>query len=51
MSGWDLKQKILKTALHHAIANDKTTIDMRDIEYAFKQSKIKTVNEVKNMYE
>lgn len=51
MSGRDLKQKILKTALHHAIANDKTTIDMRDIEYAFKQSKIKTVNEVKNMYE
>ena len=51
MSGRDLKQKILKTSLHHAIANDKTVIDMKDVEYAFKQSKIKTVEEVKDMYE
>lgn len=51
MSGRDIKQKILKTALHHAFSQEKTEIDMKDIEYAFKQSKIKIKNEVKDMYE
>ncbi len=51
MSGRDIKQKILKTALHHAFTQEKTEIDMKDIEYAFKQSKVKIKNEVKDMYE
>ena len=50
MSGRDIKEKILKTALHHAIASDKDTVDMDDIDYAFKSSKIKT-NNVKGMFE
>ena len=50
MSGRDIKEKILKTALHHAIANEKTIIDMDDIEYALKSSKIK-INDVKGMFE
>lgn len=51
MSGRDLKQKILKTALHHAFSEEKDEMDMKDIEYAFKQSKVKIQNEVKDMYE
>ena len=51
MSGRDLKQKILKTALHHAFSEEKDELDMKDIEYAFKQSKVKIQNEVKDMYE
>ncbi|WP_295722862.1 AAA family ATPase [uncultured Methanobrevibacter sp.] len=51
MSGRDIKQKILKTALHHAFSQEKTEINMKDIEYAFKQSKVKIKNEVKDMYE
>lgn len=51
MSGRDLKEKILKTAVHHGIAHDKKKIDMLDINHALKQSKKKTVNEVKDMYE
>ena len=50
MSGRDIKEKILKTALHHAIANDKDTIDMRDIDYALTSSKIK-ITDVKGMFE
>lgn len=50
MSGRDIKEKILKTALHHAIANDKDIVDMKDIDYAVKSSKIKT-NTVKGMFE
>jgi AAA family ATPase len=50
MSGRDIKEKILKTALHHAIANDKDLVDMEDIDYAFKSSKIK-INTVKGMFE
>ena len=50
MSGRDIKEKILKTALHHGISHDKNIIDMKDIEYALKASKIKN-NEVKGMFE
>ena len=50
MSGRDIKEKILKTALHHAIANDKDIVDMKDIDYAVKSSKIKT-STVKGMFE
>ena len=50
MSGRDIKEKLLKTALHHAIANENTIIDMGDIEYALKSSKIK-INDVKGMFE
>ena len=51
MSGRDLKQKILKTSLHHALSEEKDEIDMLDIQYALKQSKKKIENEVKDMYE
>lgn len=50
MSGRDIKEKILKTALHHAIASDKDCVDMADIDYALNSSKIK-VNDVKGMFE
>ena len=50
MSGRDIKEKILKTALHHAIASDKDIVDMNDIDYALKSSKIK-INTVKGMFE
>ncbi len=50
MSGRDIKEKILKTALHHAIASDKDIVDMEDIDYSLKSSKIKT-NTVKGMFE
>ena len=50
MSGRDIKEKILKTALHNAIANDKSVMDMTDIEYALKSSKVK-ISDVKGMFE
>lgn len=50
MSGRDIKEKILKTSLHHAIANDRDEITMKDIEYSLNASKIKTTD-VKGMYE
>jgi AAA family ATPase len=50
MSGRDIKEKILKTALHHAIASDKDIVDMKDIDYSLKSSKIQT-NTVKGMFE
>ncbi len=50
MSGRDIKEKVLKTALHHAISNDKTTVEMSDIDYALKNSKVK-ISEVKGMFE
>ena len=50
MSGRDIKEKILKTALHHAISHDKETVDNKDVEYALKASKIKN-SEVKGMFE
>lgn len=50
LSGRDLKEKILKTALHNAIANDSETITMEHINYAIKTSKVKN-NDVKGMFE
>lgn len=50
LSGRDLKEKILKTALHNAIANDDETITMKNIDYAIKASKIKNTD-VKGMFE
>lgn len=50
MSGRDIKEKILKTALHHAISDDKKIVEMSDIDYAFKNSKFKST-EVKGMFE
>ncbi len=50
MSGRDIKEKILKTALHHAISHDKEIVDKKDVEYALKASKIKN-SEVKGMFE
>lgn len=50
MSGRDLKEKILKTSLHNAIANDQETITMENIEYSIQSSKIKNID-VKGMFE
>ncbi len=50
MSGRDIKEKILKTSLHHAISKDKDIVDMDDIHYALKVSKLNK-NEVKGMFE
>ena len=50
MSGRDIKEKILKTALHHAIANDKDIVDMSDIDYALNSNRVK-VNDIKGMFE
>ena len=50
MSGRDLKEKILKAALHNAIANDEETVTMKNIEYSIRSSKIKNVD-VKGMFE
>ena len=50
MSGRDLKEKILKTSLHNAIANDQEIITMKNIEYSLQSSKIKN-NDIKGMFE
>lgn len=50
LSGRDIKEKILKTALHNAIANDCDTITMENIDYAIKSGKIKN-SDVKGMFE
>ena len=50
LSGRDLKEKILKTSLHNAIANDCEIITMENIDYAIKNSKIKNTD-VKGMFE
>ena len=50
LSGRDLKEKILKTALHNAIANDSEIITMKNIDYAIESSKIKNID-VKGMFE
>ena len=50
MSGRDIKEKILKTSLHNAIANDSDAILMENIEYSIKTSKIKNVD-IKGMFE
>ena len=49
-SGRDIKEKILKTALHNAIANDSDIITMKNIDYAIETSKIKN-SDVKGMFE
>jgi AAA family ATPase len=50
LSGRDIKEKILKTALHNAIANDSDIITMENIDYALKSTKIKN-SDVKGMFE
>lgn len=50
LSGRDIKEKILKTALHNAISNDSEIITMKDIDYALKSMKIKNLD-VKGMFE
>jgi AAA family ATPase len=50
MSGRDIKEKILKTSLHNAIANDCEMITMENIEYSIQSSKIKNVD-IKGMFE
>ena len=50
LSGRDIKEKILKTALHNTIASDDDTITMKNIDYAIKASKIKN-KDVKGMFE
>ncbi len=50
MSGRDINEKILKTSIHHAIANDKTIVGMDDVDYALKSNKIK-MDFVKGMFE
>ena len=50
MSGRDIKEKILKTSLHNAIANDCDEITMKNIEYSIQTSKIKNVD-IKGMFE
>ena len=50
LSGRDLKEKILKAALHNAISNDCDIITMENIDYALKSTKIKN-SDIKGMFE
>ncbi len=50
LSGRDIKEKILKTALHNTIANDCDTINMENIDYAIELTKIKN-SDIKGMFE
>ena len=50
MSGRDIKEKILKTALHNAIINDKEKVTMDDVYFALELNKYKK-EEVKGMFE
>ncbi len=50
LSGRDIKEKILKTSLHNAIANDDERITMKNIEYSLQSSKIKN-RDIKGMFE
>jgi len=50
MSGRDIKEKLLKTALHNAIACDQDIITMKNIDYAVNVSKIKN-RDIKGMFE
>ena len=50
LSGRDIKEKILKTALHNTIASDSEIITMQNIDYAINSSKIKN-KDVKGMFE
>lgn len=49
MSGRDIKDRILKVALHKAIYEDEDTVKWEHIKYALKQHKIKQ-NEPKGMF-
>ena len=49
MSGRDIKEKLLKTALHKAISDDKNTVNREDFEYALKNHQ-KEKNEPKGMF-
>ena len=50
LSGRDIREKVLKTALHNAISNDCEIITMENIDYALKSMKIKN-SDVKGMFE
>lgn len=50
LSGRDIKEKILKTSLHNAIAKDSNTITMENIDYAIESTKIKN-SDIKGMFE
>ena len=50
LSGRDIKEKILKTALHNTIASDSEIISMKNIDYAINAIKIKN-KDVKGMFE
>lgn len=50
MSGRDIKEKILKTALHNAIATESDILTMKNIDYSIKSTKIKN-KDVKGMFE
>lgn len=50
MSGRDIKDKILKNALHNAIINDQDTVGMDDIDFALNAAKVKK-DVVKGMFE
>ena len=50
MSPRDIKEKMLKTALHNAIVNDRETVTMDDVYFALEVNKYKK-DEIKGMYE
>ena len=50
MSGREIKEKILKTALHNAIINDKEKVTMDDVYFALDVNKYKK-EEIKGMFE
>ena len=50
MSGRDIKEKILKAALHNAIINDEEKVTMDDVYFALELNKYKK-EEVKGMFE
>lgn len=50
MSPRDIKEKILKTALHNAIINDKEMVTMDDVYFALEVNKYKK-EEIKGMFE
>ena len=50
MSPRDIKEKILKTALHNAIINDKEKVTMDDVYFALDLNKYEK-EEVKGMFE
>ena len=49
MSGRDIKDRLLKVALHKAISEDKDVVTMEDFHYALKHYK-KETNEPKGMF-